>query len=70
VTALASAKPGPEIFTQSCLPGIGARNHHGRLALQGKGELLVDFSYLALVIVLYALTHTLIWAIGRLRGHE
>jgi hypothetical protein len=30
----------------------------------------MDFSYLALVIVLYALTHALIWAIGRLRGHE
>jgi uncharacterized protein YggT (Ycf19 family) len=40
----------------------------GRLAIKKAPS--VDFSYLALVIVLYALTSALIWAIGRLRGQE
>jgi hypothetical protein len=30
----------------------------------------VDFTYLAVLIALYAATHALIWAIGRLRGPE
>jgi hypothetical protein len=38
------------------------------LAITATGEPFVDFSYLALIIVLYALTYALIWAVGRLRG--